>query len=151
MQNPALGAYLLWRYGQAFQNSLTAEASHFVLHFLVLPICFHQETLEQVNGTLTQSGLGKFCEKLGEKKEELLAIHDRCRKLKELTLKSMAVGVRSQLLNIEYDTCQVRALAAQSPKIEDRIKVLGKGAEKLGAWFRELTPAQIIKSLRINL
>lgn len=150
VQNPAFGAYLLWRYGRTYQDQLTASPSHLLLYFLVLPICLHRPTLNFVVSTHANSGLGKFCEKLGKDQEELLAIHERCLKLRKLTLSSVAFGVRAGLFSVNYEAGNLRANDAKHPNLAERIKPNAKGADKLGIWFRNLEAIQIFKALRVE-
>lgn len=149
VQNPALGAMLIWKYGRSFQAQLSAESSHFLLAFLVLPLCLHRPTLDLINGTRAQSGLGKFCEKLSEKREELFAVHERCLALRELSLNSMAFGERSGIFDVEYTTGRFRALDSDKPPLNERTRPHAKGAEKLGAWFSAVRPAEVFHALKV--
>lgn len=151
VQNPALGAWLLWEYGRRYQTTTSSAPSHFLLFFLVLPICLHRPTLDAVNSTQEKSGLGKFCEKLGSKREELLAIHERALKLRALTLNSMSFGVRAGLFDINYNTGVMRALEHKAPKPPERVKPHAKGAVKLGAWFEAIDAVNVFTALKVDL
>ncbi|WP_131114272.1 three component ABC system middle component [Lichenihabitans psoromatis] len=74
VQNPGLGAFALWRFGQGFQADEERQA-HFALAFLVLPIVLHRATIEHVTSTYRPSGLALFAAKLGKEREQLLAVH----------------------------------------------------------------------------
>lgn len=150
VQNPAFGAILLWRYGRTYQDQLTELSSPLLLYFLILPICLHRPTLDNVTSTQVNSGLGKFCEKLGKDREELYAIHERCLKLRKLTLNSIAFGVRAGLFSVSYDTGHLRANEVKPPSPTERTKPHVKGADKLGAWFQNLETTQIFKALRVE-
>lgn len=151
VQNPALGAWLLWEYGRRYQTTASSAPSHFLLFFLVLPICLHRPTLDAVNSTQEKSGLGKFCEKLGSKREELLAIHERALKLRALTLSSISFGVRAGLFDINYNTGVMRALEHKAPKPPERVKPHAKGAIKLGAWFEAIDAVNVFTALKVDL
>lgn len=151
VQNPALGAWLLWEYGRRYQTTTSSVPSHFLLFFLVLPICLHRPTLDAVNSTQDKSGLGKFCEKLGTKREELLAIHERARKLRALTISSISFGVRAGLFDIDYESGGVRALEHKAPKPPERVKPHSKGAVKLGAWFEAIDAVNVFTALKVDL
>lgn len=150
VQNPALGAMLIWEYGRSFQHTASSEPSHLLTTFLLLPLCLHRPTLDLVKRTNASSGLGKFCEKLLDKREELFAIHDRSQKLKRLTLSSLAYGESSGLLSIDYDNAKVRAHEMMKPTVPERIQDHTKGAAKLGTWFSALTPVEIFHALRVE-
>lgn len=151
VQNPALGAWLLWEYGRRYQTSISSAPSHLLLFFLVLPICLHRPTLDVVNSTQEKSGLGKFCEKVGSKREELLAIHERALKLRALTLSSISFGVRAGLFDINYNTGVVRALEHKAPTPPERVKPHAKGAVKLGAWFEAIDAVNVFTALKVDL
>lgn len=151
VQNPALGAWLMWEYGRRFQATPTTAPSQFLLYFLVLPICLHRPTLEAVNSTQERSGLGKFCEKLGSKREELLAIHERALKLRALSLSSISFGLRAGLFDLDYERGTLRALDQKPPKPPERVKPHAKGAIKLGAWFEALDAVNVFTALKVDL
>lgn len=150
VQNPALGALLLWEYGRRYQNQLSGEPSHLLLYFLILPICLHHITLNEAIGTLEKSGLGKFCEKFNLNREELLAIHERSIKLRSLTLNSIAFGIRAGLFNVEYSSGRLIALEKSPPSPPASVKPLYKVAVKLGAWFQAVDNVSIFKALKVN-
>ncbi len=150
VQNPALGAVLIWEYGRSFQSNVSAESSHYLLTFLILPLCLHRPTLDLVKRTYASSGLGKLCEKLADEREELFAIHERSLKLKRLTLSSLAYGESSGLLSIDYENAKVRAHDLPRPKLPERIQDHAKGAAKLGTWFSALTPVEVFHALRVE-
>ena len=56
VQNPALGAYALWRFGVGFQSDDGRPAA-LPLAFLVLPLLLHQPTLKMISSTHRASGL----------------------------------------------------------------------------------------------
>ena len=151
VQNPALGAWLLWEYGRRYQTTTSSAPSHFLLFFLILPICLHRPTLDAVNSTQEKSGLGKFCEKLGGQREELLAIHERALKLRTLSLSSICFGVRAGLFDLNYDIGVVRALEHKAPKPPERVKPHAKGAVKLGAWFEAIDAVSVFTALKVDL
>lgn len=62
VQNPALGAVLLWRFSVGFTESHTTSDSPVLpLSFLVLPILMHHETFDFLRSTQKQTGL-QLCE-----------------------------------------------------------------------------------------
>jgi hypothetical protein len=150
VQNPSFGALLLWTFGRSYQETFTEASANFLTYFLVLPICLHKPTLDVANSTMASSGIGKFCEKLGHEREELFAVHSRCLKLRELSLNSIAFGVRAGLLSVAYGAGTLRAYDRSQPKLAERIRPHVKGANKLGAWFRELDEVQVFRALKVE-
>lgn len=150
VQNPAFGATLLWAYGKSYQSTVSSEASHLLLCFLILPLCFHRSTLDKIKGTRLRSGFGKFCEKLGEKREELVAVHERCLELRDVSFSAVSFGEQRGILSVDYGEASVWALDLRPPKYPERISDHVKGAEKLGTWFSSLQPPEIFRALRVE-
>ena len=153
VQNPGLGAFALWRFGQGFQSD-DEQPVHFALSFLVLPIVFHRPTLEIVTSTNRPSGLVLFAAKLGKEREHLLAIHERTLILRPLTLQSIVVGVSSRLLSVDYGGGTLRSNTPE-PKprkldLPERLKPLGPAAEKLGYWCSKLGIAQVASLMKVD-
>src|ERR1700719_4869340 len=125
VQNPALGAYAIWRFGLGFQSEKGRPAA-LPLTFLVLPLVLHRPTLEMINSTRKASGLALFAAKLGEQRESLFAVHERALALRHLTLQSIGMGVASRLLTLDYDAATLRANASEpdapKAKLPERIR-----------------------------
>ncbi len=153
VQNPGLGAFALWRFSLGFQSE-DERPAHFALLFLVLPIVLHRATLALVTSTNKPSGLALFAAKLGKEREHLLAVHERALLLRPLTLQSIAVGVASRLLTVDYADASLRSNTPEAkPKklfLPERLKHIGPGSEKLGFWFSRLGLAQVASLLRID-
>jgi hypothetical protein len=76
IQNPALGAFLIWSAGSEYK-SIQSESLPLHLSFLVLPLLLHRQTLNVINSTNKSSGLALLASKIGERKDDLLAVHTR--------------------------------------------------------------------------
>jgi hypothetical protein len=153
VQNPALGAFALWRFGAGFQT----DGSHPVplpLAFLVLPLLLHQPTLKMITTTQRASGLALFAAKLGEERENLLAVHDRTFLLRRLSLQSIAMGVDNRLLTLDYDAATIRSNITitlhRKPTVPERLRGFSSAAEKLGYWFSRLGLHQIASTLVVE-
>jgi hypothetical protein len=94
VQNAALGAYALWRFGIGFQTD-DGRPAPLLLSFLVLPLVLHQPTLKMITSTQKTSGLTLLAAKLGQERENLLAVHERALALRRLSLQSIAMGVNT--------------------------------------------------------
>jgi len=109
IQNPALGAGLLWRFVCGYvENSHHKEPAPLPLIFFVLPILFHEGTETFVKGTRKTSGLRTFAAKFGEaktsKQDLLLAIHDWTKTLRHLTLASLRLALATRLLHLATES-----------------------------------------------
>lgn len=150
VHNPALGSFLIWKAADAFQDE-QGEAMPMLLGFLVLPLLLHRPTLEIINSTNKSSGLALLASKIGERKDDLLAIHSRALILRSLGLASLAAGIASRFLIVNYQTGDIRAAQLDRlPSIPERIKPLVRGAERVGVWFSRLPIRQVASVLRVE-
>ena len=153
VQNDALGAYALWKFGLAYQDR-DVQAVALPLAFLVLPLILHGPTLAMVLSTHKASGLHLFAGKLGDKREDLLAIHSRALALRRLTLESLVRAEQSGIIRIEPMTATIWSNGLYSdlgmPTLPERIRRLGPACEKIGYWFAGLTDQQVVQTLRVE-
>src|SRR5436309_1654493 len=103
IQNPALGAVLLWRFCVGYERKNAVRTAPMLpLLLLVLPVLFHEETAELVRSTQAASGLRAFADKFKTsqrgKSDLLLAIHERTLIMRSLTLTSLQLAVNSRLV-----------------------------------------------------
>ena len=150
VQNPALGALLLWRFGKSYQEERFAEPAQLHSFFVVLPLLYHAPTLELIRSTLLGSGLSQFAKKLGEERELLISVQTRALKMRELTLASIGTGISSGILHLTYDTARLRSNEAKPPKEPERLRRHISGADKLGRWFGRLSPDQAFSLLWVE-
>lgn len=153
VQNEALGAYSIWRFGLGFQER-DGQAVSLPLVFLLLPLILHAPTLAMVLSTQKASGLHLFAGKLGEQREDLLAIHDRALAFRQLTLDSLMVAEQSQLVRIEPSTATVWAFSPhhelRDPALPERIRRIAPASEKIGHWFSGLSDQQVVHTLKVR-
>jgi hypothetical protein len=153
IQNPALGAFLLWKFGLGFQADDSLQGA-VPLFFLVLPLLLHSQTGVVIDSTRKTSGLALFAAKLGEDRENLLAVHERALALRNLTWDSIELGIRSGLLTVDYSAANLRANtligASAKPTLPERLKSMPAQAEKLGYWFSKSGINQIASVLKVE-
>ena len=158
VQNPALGAMLLWRccvgYSSAHER---ANPVPLPLLFLVLPMLLHKETAELLMSTQRASGLRKFVEKFQlaaqSKTDLLLAIGPRAQAMRKLTGDSLGLAVVSNLVTVDQDTGRVIAVS-ETPAtagIPLSIRPLLGAAEKLGTWFAQVSEYETALLLQVTL
>lgn len=150
VQNPALGSMLLWKFCSGFQAEKPGDVALLPALFCVLPIVFHGPTLRALASTQLPSGLSKFAVKLSEHREALISIHDRSLAMRDLTLSSVAMGVATRYLRLDFPTARISATEQRLPRVPERLKTHYAGAEKLGKWFARLPLAQAFSTLRIE-
>ncbi|MGN4190183.1 three component ABC system middle component [Burkholderia gladioli] len=153
VQNQALGAYALWKFGHGYQDR-NGHAATVPLAFLVLPLVLYNATLSMVLSTHRASGLHLFVGKLEDKREELVAVHGRAMALRGLTLDSLISAEQSGLIRIDPITATIWSNGSYDdmrlPTLSGRIRRLGPACEKVGYWFAGLTDQQIAHTLKVS-
>ncbi|MCZ8311773.1 MAG: DUF6521 family protein [Magnetospirillum sp.] len=154
VQNPAIGAYLIWQFTLGYQED-GAQAAEIPMAFLVLPMLLHRQTFDEVASTRKSSGLPLFAVKFEKEREILMGIHGRAIQLRPLSLQSIGVAATSKLVRIDYCTAQLRGypldlLNAAKPRLPERLKRFAAAADKLGHWFSRLGLAQVASTLRVD-
>ena len=157
IQNPALGAGLLWRFAcGCVQNSRDHNPVALPLVFLVLPILLHEGTQSFVKSTLRASGLRAFAAKFGEaktsKQDLLLAIHERMTKLRRLTIDSLRLALATRLLYLDPASGGVIPLSRTQAAtgMPEETRQLMRDAEKLGAWCSQLSIHEVATILKVR-
>lgn len=140
MQNPALGAAVLWRFACGFSPESSPNGTPLPLAFVVLPLVFHAKSLEEVTGTQVASGLRRFEEKFSDQGDVLLSLQPRMLAMRDLSLRSLRIAFRAGLLTLVPKEAVLwpRSRAA-APAEAKAVSDLLKSAEKLGTWCRDIS------------
>jgi hypothetical protein len=155
IQNPALGAGLLWRYVCGYVGTHPSrDPAPLPLLFVVLPIILHEQTENFVQNTQRASGLrtfaAKFARSENSKQDLLLAIHDRMITLRTLTLESFRLALSTRLLHLDgasvIPLSETQAVAGIPPDV----RRLMRNADKIGSWCGLLTIHEIAVSLKVR-
>jgi len=157
VQNPALGALLLWRFVVGYtETNPTHSPPPLPLLFLVLPIAFHVETMEQLHSTRLGSGLrafiGKFSESSVSKNDLILAIQGRATTMRSLSLEALQLAFSTKLLLLDAAKGAVAASSVTAPKagIPESVRPLSRDVEKLGGWCGQLSLHEISVNFKVN-
>jgi len=156
VQNPALGAMLLWRFVVGYSDG-SDIAAHvpLPLMFIDLPIMLHKDTVAFVTSTNKPTGLRGFVNKFNEsrtsKSDLITSIHQRALQMRELTSKSLALALSANLIAIDAKTGLVAALSISTPKFDvaGSVRELLRGSEKIGYWCSKLTMHEISVILKV--
>ena len=150
VQNPAFGAMLMWKFCSGFQKERPDALPVLTSLFCVLPVVLHGPTLNELKSTNMPSGLVKFATKLGDRREAVIALHSRALAMRELSLASVATGIATRLLRLNYATAEVSANEERLPLLPERLKPHYAGADKLGHWFARIPLSLAFSSLQIE-
>lgn len=156
VQNPALGAAVLWRFCCAYTTTHPAgDAPALPTLFLVLPIVLHRATVDLLQRTWPSSGLRAFAAKFGDtkvsKQDLLLQIHDRSLRWRTLTLQSIELAAAGRLIYLTESGGAIPLSKTKARGLPDEVKQLMSDAEKLGAWCGQLTLHEIATTLKVRL
>lgn len=157
IQNPALGALLLWRFTTGYkEGSQIAAHTPLPLLFTVLPVVMQKDILAFISSTQKRTGLRGFTNKFNESKASkndlILSIHQRSLNMRKLTAKSLALAISSNLVKVDPTTGLTFPLSTSSPKanIAESVNELIKASEKFGFWCAQLTMHEISLVLKVS-
>jgi hypothetical protein len=157
VQNPSLGAILLWRFAVGYgEGSQVNNPTPVPLLFTILPIIYHEDTFKYVISTRKSSGLRAFATKFSKSKnlmnDQILGIHFRSLQMKKLTMRSLRMAAMSKLISIDYKEALAIPLSSTPPRlgIPGTIRELLKGAEKLGYWYSQVSLHEISVILKVS-
>lgn len=154
VQNPAIGATLLWRFTCGYYNSENRPVP-FPLLFFVLPIVFRQDLCTVIKSTQKASGLSKVSEKLfaGKQNDSIHYVNSTAIQMRELTLNAFNIASEANLMALSAETATVFPLTTSIRKYTPKgdCKNMLAAAEKLGAWCSELTLLETTKWLKVRL
>ena len=153
VQNPALGAVLLWRFTCGYYSNENRPVP-FPLLFVVLPIVFRQDLCSVIKSTQRASGLSKVSEKLfsGKLNDSIHYINNTAIQIRELTLDAFNIAVEANLVSLSTQNAVVFPLTTTIRKYTPKgdCKSMLAAAEKLGTWCSELTLLEVSKWLKVR-
>jgi hypothetical protein len=155
MQNPALGALLLWRFTKAYSDAHPENVGpKLPLVFLVLPLLWNTGTSEPLAGTRTASGLrffaAKFSKPSASSLDVLASVQDRAIRWREKTAASLRMSIATGLLELA-DSARVRVRSNPTEPTQNRtVSDMVDGAEKLGVWLAPLSVDEISLILHVR-
>jgi len=155
MWNPALGAMLLWKFAEAYASHAEQQVEvPFLLMFLALPVALHEETAEIAKSTNRPSGLrkfvGKFTSSSDSRRDELISLHLRCHRLRSLTMESLGVATRAEMLRVDFVKGVVVANGWKGEKdVPQGLRPMLGAVDRLGCWCSSLSPAEVSATLKV--
>jgi Family of unknown function (DUF6521) len=156
MQNPALGAVLLWRFASAYAEAQAAHSSvPLPLLFVVLPAVLHEPTAAHIRSTQQRSGLRVFASKFTEGRPSqldlLIQLHDRALRWRSRTLEALRVGIAMGLLRINADGTVSAGSNSWTPNRQSKsVKNLSNNAEKMAGWCAALSLDEVALTLHLR-
>lgn len=152
VQNPAIGAAILWRFVCGYYDR-DKHPVPFPLLFVVLPIIFREDLRKTITTTQKRSGLSKVLEKLFSKKgtNDLYTINNEAIELRHLSLDAIRIGILCGLIEVNNETALVLPLIDKRKKMSVETKNLLAASEKFGVWCSELSLIEVCQWLKVRL
>ncbi|OGO91756.1 MAG: hypothetical protein A2Y17_13430 [Clostridiales bacterium GWF2_38_85] len=153
VQNPAIGAAVIWRFVCGYYECDNRNISvPFPLLFLVLPIIFREDLREVIKSTQKAKGLQKVAEKLfiTKKADLFCGIQSTAEQYKETTLSSIHIASNANLIAIDTKTALVSPLQTKASKMPKTSDELLMQSEKLGMWCSTMTLYEISTLLKVR-
>lgn len=150
VQNPALGAYIIWNFTSGFY-SYKKEFTPLPLLFIVLPIIYKRDIADSITGTQKRSGLRNLVEKFNMRNDIILQIHKSSERMKNLSLDAIKIALVVNLISIDEESSLIMPISTSKHKGEPKeIQDLGSVSEKLGYWCAQLTMHEISQILKVR-
>jgi hypothetical protein len=153
VQNPAIGAAVLWHFVCGYYTKENRPVP-FPLLFVVLPIVFRQDLCAAIKSTQKASGLSKVSQKLFKNRENdsIHFVNKTAIQMRDLTLEAFNIAVEANLVSLIAESANVFPLATSVNKYTPKgdTKNIIAAAEKLGAWCSGLTILEIAKWLKVR-
>lgn len=138
VQNPALGATLIWRFACGYDAGGRHEGVPLAYAFLVIPLLFNKRVLDAVAST--QKSLRKVEEKLNAAQAAVASLQDSALAMRELSQRSLAVAIRAGLATIDSENATFQPRSVTPPGVlDDNTAKLVKAADKLGRWASQVS------------
>jgi hypothetical protein len=152
MQNPALGAALIWRFACGYCPSGTAtRGAPLPLAFLVLPVVLHEQTRRAIGSTQQRSGFRQFQSNLDKDAGMLLGVQRRALSMRTISLRATRISLASALVTLMPEKAELWPRSyANPPAVATRVRDLLRAAEKFGAWCGDLSLFEIAGILRVE-
>jgi hypothetical protein len=154
VQNPGLGALILWHFAVAYTGSRSRRVPMPLL-FLILPIVLHRALRQTITSTYPSSGVVKVVEKLrsSQKKQAdvIDGINERTIELRALSLRSLQLLLAMNLGELRTKDATMVPSAIKLPSAySSDIKEMFSAASKLGLWFSNMSLYEIALALRVR-
>ncbi|MBQ5345025.1 MAG: hypothetical protein J6F33_07510 [Acidaminococcaceae bacterium] len=153
VQNPALGAVIIWRFIVGYWNNSNKPVT-FLLLFIILPVIFREDFVDLIIKTKKSSGLIKFSNKVfeGKKVDVLYELNNTMFKLRELTLNSIKIGITYGLFSVEADKANVYTNISINidKQFSHETRRLLTASERFGIWCSQLSLMEICALLKVR-
>ncbi|MFF2912786.1 MULTISPECIES: three component ABC system middle component [Paenibacillus] len=150
VQNPALGALLLWTFVNEFYKSSAEQEGPILPHImLVLPILFNQDFVENIYKRNKKGGLYNA---LNDEMALFIGVQNRMQTMSDITFKSLNVCSSAKIVLLDKNNFQFIPVRTKIPdyKHNEGIHKMLAAAKRLGYWFATIELNQLSVLLKVR-
>ncbi len=155
VQNPALGAALVWRFVCGHCPEGSTRPVPLPLSFIVLPFAMDETAVGVGLSTRRSSGIRAFAQKLADPSvggPSLASIRSRMVGLRPVSLHSLALALAARLITLDTRSASVAPLTWSPPShLPESTQDALAMAERLGEWCSSVTIQEIRLLLEVDL
>ena len=151
VQNPALGACVLWHYTKSFMDETGQRHGPSLLQTMpVLPLVFHEDTTDGLGRRRFDGGLYTA---LAADRTLFVGLQKRLEDMAPQTFRALHLAFGSGLLAYDRETGELhRVPRVPAPAANDEaVRLMFSTAQRLGHWFAAGSAAEMLKRLQIDL
>lgn len=154
VQNPMLGAYLLWNFVLGYFSEKNEYAPIEEL-FIVLPMIMRSDIADQVKSTNKVSGMRAMSDKFMKadilKNDIISNLHKDIQSMKDISAMALAEAIKAGLVSVDVENSTIFPLELRKHNKESvNVLQMGKNAEKLGQWCAGMDLIQIEEILKVR-
>lgn len=150
VQNPALGALVLWAFTAEFYGQTQrARGPALPLALPILPMVLHEETVESIYNRHFDGGLMLA---LADNRTLTLDLQERMEAMAQQTMRALNLGFATNLLTYDRGTGELRPKRMTPPvrPAQAEVRKMISAAERLGYWFCKINLDQLCSYLHIR-
>ncbi|HOY20477.1 MAG TPA: DUF6521 family protein [Haliscomenobacter sp.] len=150
IQNIGIGALALHEFtNRYFKEEKSLKGPSLALAMPVLPLLFHEKTLEQI---LKRNYKGGFFKLTTEYRGLPAGLQKRMESMAEQTFKSLNLAYQSKILTYNKELNEILPIdfKVEKQQYNQEIQSIIRGADRLGFWFATLPFEQICINLKIK-
>ncbi|OMD50013.1 three component ABC system middle component [Paenibacillus odorifer] len=154
MQNPALGANVLWAFAQGFVSQ-PMEQSLTLWHLVsVLPLVFHNNSRKVILKRREASGLRSILDRDPSisvaQNETIFNIDNRLKAMENRTFRSLNLAIACKLITLEEGYFKSDVPFKFPKKVFNETKDILKAANKLGVWAGKMSVFEYLTILGVE-
>lgn len=149
VQNSALSGLALWTFVSNFyENTSKTRGPHLWFTMPILPLVFHQDTMESMRTRNLEGGLYKV---IAEERGIFVGLQERMMAMSGQTFDGLNMACAAKLLRYDAVSAQFTPLRISPPQFAsgDTTKIIA-ASKRLGYWFATTNRDQLLSLLKLR-